>query len=59
MERPEGAAEWTLQRICDERGKWRHELDELDVDEYDRLIAYETVKHFERTGEMPQVVTHD
>lgn len=41
------------QQIADERGKWVHELDELDADEYARLIAYYTVKHYEKTGEMP------
>lgn len=29
------------------------EFDDMDADEYQRLMAYETVKYFEQTGEMP------
>jgi hypothetical protein len=40
-----------VQRIAKERGKWPHELEDLDVDEYQRLMAFEMVAHFEATGE--------
>lgn len=53
MERPRWAAEWTRIRLAREFGKWPHELDELDADEFNRLMAFHVVEHFETTGEMP------
>lgn len=43
MDYPEWAAEWTRIRVARSHGKWPHELDELDLDEYHRILAYEQV----------------
>jgi hypothetical protein len=53
MERPAWAEEWTRTSLARRYGKWPHELDELDIDEYDRLVAFHVVEHYEKTGEMP------
>lgn len=53
MDHPEWASEWTRIRVAREFGKWPHELDELDADEYQRILAFDAVRVYELTGEMP------
>jgi hypothetical protein len=53
-DRPRWAAEWTRIRVARDFGKWPHELDELDVDEFNRLVAFQCVEHYELTGDMPR-----
>ncbi len=51
-DRPLWASEWMRIQLAREFGKWPHELDELDADEFQRLVAFYVVKHYEQTGEM-------
>jgi hypothetical protein len=40
-----------------ERGWTPSEVDDLDLDEWNRVLAYEAVRYYEVTGEMPGVAT--